>query len=57
METTITCPFCGEPTEVSCDEDAGKHVFIQDCDVCCHPIQVVAHVSPDGELSISAERD
>ena len=56
MEATVTCPFCGEPTEVSVDDEAGKQSFIQDCDVCCHPIQIRARVTRDGELTVEADR-
>ncbi len=44
MATLVTCPFCGEPTEVSADDEAGRQVYIQGCDVCCQPIQVQARV-------------
>jgi hypothetical protein len=39
-----TCPYCGEPVELEIDE-IGLHEesFIEDCDVCCRPINV--HVS------------
>lgn len=56
MDTTVTCPFCGEPTEISVDDEAGRHTFIQDCDVCCHPIQVRARVSRDGEVTVDVDR-
>jgi len=56
MDASVICPFCGEPTEVSVDDEAGKQTFIQDCDVCCHPIQIRARVTADGELTIDADR-
>lgn len=57
METLVTCPFCGEPTAVTVDDEAGRHVFVQDCDVCCHPIQIRAVVGADGEVTVDPERD
>ena len=56
MDATVTCPFCGEPTEIAVDDEAGRQAFIQDCDVCCHPIQIRARVTPDGELTVEADR-
>jgi cysteine-rich CPXCG protein len=56
MDALVTCPYCGEPTEVTVDDEPGRHVFIQDCDVCCHPIQVRAHVDRDGEVTVDGER-
>ena len=36
-----TCPYCGEPVELTVDPDGGGHqVFVEDCPVCCRPWQV-----------------
>jgi transcription elongation factor Elf1 len=56
MESQVTCPFCGEPTIISVDDEGGRQTFIQDCDVCCHPMQVRARVRDDGELDVDVER-
>lgn len=56
MDATVTCPYCGEPTEISVDDEPGRHSFIQDCDVCCHPIQVRARVTADGDVTVDADR-
>jgi hypothetical protein len=55
MDSTVSCPYCGEPTEIGVDDEAGKHVFIQDCDVCCRPIQVRARVDVDGEVELDTD--
>jgi hypothetical protein len=57
MDAEVTCPFCGEPTEIVVDDEAGAQSFIQDCDVCCHPIQIRARVDDDGELVVEADRE
>lgn len=37
------CPHCLEPMEVALDPETEGRV-VQDCDVCCHPCElVVAH--------------
>jgi hypothetical protein len=56
VDATVTCPYCGEPTEIAVDDEAGKQAFIQDCDVCCRPIQIRARVTRDGRVSIDADR-
>ncbi|MCG5055308.1 MAG: CPXCG motif-containing cysteine-rich protein [Myxococcales bacterium] len=59
MNETVTCPFCGEPTEVMIDvepESTGTQSFVQDCDVCCHPMDVTAHVDDEGEVAVWVER-
>ncbi|HKE20091.1 MAG TPA: CPXCG motif-containing cysteine-rich protein [Kofleriaceae bacterium] len=54
METEVQCPYCGEWTTVTGDEAGGRSV--EDCVVCCRPIDVVVSVSEDGELSVTARR-
>ena len=46
MNASVIGPFCGEPTEVAVDDEAGKQTFIHDCDVGGHPIQIRARVTP-----------
>lgn len=59
MDETVICPFCGEPTSVVLDADpgmAGTQVFVQDCEVCCHPMTVRATVDEDGQALVDVER-
>ena len=54
-----TCPFCWEPVELDFDPaeaGPGAHRFVQDCDVCCHPLAVTVRVDGDGEVSVEVER-
>jgi len=54
VETEVQCPYCGELTTVTGDEVGGRSV--EDCVVCCRPIDVIASVSEDGELSVTVRR-
>lgn len=44
METiafrTVLCPYCGEPIELQVDASSGSQAYIEDCSVCCRPIEV-----------------
>lgn len=42
------CPYCGEPVEALLDLSGGNQQYIEDCPVCCRPIQFELHT--DGEL-------
>jgi hypothetical protein len=54
---TIQCPYCGEPFETQIDSSAGSAFYIEDCRVCCRPIEVSLEVGTDGELSsVTARR-
>lgn len=39
-ESEVECPFCGEPITLVIDASAGSQSYIEDCSVCCRPIQV-----------------
>lgn len=46
----IHCPYCGESFETSVDLSAGSQSYVEDCAICCRPIEVRLTVSDDGEL-------
>lgn len=57
---TITCPYCGENYATQIDLSAGSQRYIEDCAVCCKPIEVNLRVSADGallDISTSTDRD
>ncbi len=37
---TLSCPYCGEPITLQIDGSAGDQHYIEDCSVCCRPIEV-----------------
>ena len=48
MQVELSCPYCGESLTFVVDETGGKtQVYIEDCAVCCEPIEVRAQVGPD----------
>jgi hypothetical protein len=47
---TITCPYCGEPIEITLDLSVESQQQVEDCSVCCRPI-VVSYSAVDGELA------
>lgn len=42
------CPYCGEPIELVVDPSLDHQNYIEDCFVCCRPIQVQVHFDGDG---------
>lgn len=54
MEAEVECPYCGETTAIALDEAGGR--MVEDCTVCCRPIDVSARVNADGEVSIRVRR-
>jgi transcription elongation factor Elf1 len=53
----IQCPYCGENYETQIDLSAGAQRYIEDCQICCQPIDLVITVDHAGALeSIDARR-
>jgi hypothetical protein len=54
---TETCPYCGEPIELVVDAgDAGQD-YIEDCQVCCQPIEVRVRDTGAAEPVLELLRD
>lgn len=39
-EHYFTCPYCWENISMLIDKSILKQTYIEDCEVCCNPIQV-----------------
>jgi hypothetical protein len=48
-EADITCPHCGEVFPLAIDTSIREQSFIEDCTVCCRPIQLTVRSRP-GEI-------
>ena len=46
----LHCPYCGESLETTVDCSAGSQAYIEDCAICCRPIEVRIRVGGEGEL-------
>jgi hypothetical protein len=46
----IHCPYCGEGYETIVDLSGGSQRYVEDCAVCCRPIEISLQVGDDGEL-------
>jgi hypothetical protein len=52
----IVCPYCGETIEIVIDGSLEQQSYIEDCSVCCRPIELAITVLDD-EISVVAKRD
>ena len=52
LETTVevACPYCGETITLLLDLSVESQSYIEDCSVCCQPMNVSYRVE-DGELT------
>lgn len=53
----VRCPYCGERLSLTVDCSVEFQDYVEDCQVCCRPINVAARVEDDGEVSVSARRE
>jgi len=40
VEHFFQCPYCWEEISMILDESIRKQTYIEDCEVCCNPIEV-----------------
>ncbi|MCC3751356.1 MAG: CPXCG motif-containing cysteine-rich protein [Halorhodospira halophila] len=48
-ERSVSCPYCGEPFQLLLDTDGEDTDYVEDCPVCCAPIQVAVRWSMGGD--------
>lgn len=53
----VGCPYCGELIDVLIDCSIDEQDYIEDCQVCCHPIRFLVSVGEDGEPVVQACRE
>ena len=47
----VACPYCGEEFETSVDASAGLCSYVEDCQVCCQPIEMELRVDENGAFT------
>lgn len=52
-DRTVHCPYCDESIDVLIDNSVPEQDYIEDCQVCCRPINVRVTIAFDGNLSLS----
>jgi Cysteine-rich CPXCG len=57
MEISVECPYCGETLELWVDQSGGAtQKYVEDCAVCCQPMEVLVEIEGDEECSVSVRR-
>ncbi len=55
-EKPLNCPYCGEAITILVDLSVGNQHNIEDCFVCCRPIEL--HIEIDGDnITLSGHTD
>ncbi|HSJ05637.1 MAG TPA: CPXCG motif-containing cysteine-rich protein [Longimicrobiales bacterium] len=54
----IVCPYCGEAIDLVIDPGGGTvQEYVEDCEVCCRPLQLSVSWGDDGSASVEAVTD
>lgn len=56
VETDVACPHCGESFPLLVDTSQGDQSLVEDCSVCCRPINLTIYCRP-GEILDLREAD
>ncbi len=54
-EQQYTCPHCWQTSAIQLDLSVGSQSFVQDCEVCCNPIEFRYSTSGGELVSFSYE--
>jgi hypothetical protein len=54
---SVRCPYCGEDVHTRVDLSAGETSYVEDCQVCCQPMQLSIERTSEGMLeAVTARR-
>jgi len=57
QETAISCPYCGEGITILIDGSVQEQQYIEDCEVCCQPMDIRVRLSANGEGQVEARHE
>ncbi len=59
VESRVNCPYCGESITLVVDCSIEEQDYIEDCFVCCRPINITVLTVDDAEpiLTVAAENE
>ncbi|MDD5272317.1 MAG: CPXCG motif-containing cysteine-rich protein [Methylovulum sp.] len=53
----IQCPYCGEDIDIVVDTSVAEQSYIEDCQVCCKPIEIFVSVEDGGIVELLVRSD
>lgn len=55
---SVQCPYCGEPIELLVDDSVDRQEYVEDCPVCCRPIEVTVALEEGApRVRVAADSD
>ena len=56
VEVDFSCPYCFAPISMLLDPSVPAQTYVEDCEVCCHPIEVTYRADGDAITALEVER-
>jgi len=56
MEHFFTCPYCWEQISMILDSSEEQSDYIEDCEVCCRPIEIVFKFSDENLIKFESKK-
>jgi hypothetical protein len=53
-EQFFNCPYCTQKISMLIDLSVPAQSYIEDCEICCRPIEISYQVSDDDEIAFEA---
>jgi transcription elongation factor Elf1 len=55
VEHSFDCPYCGEEITMVLDTSVPRQTYVEDCEVCCHPIEISFTVEDESLTEFNAK--
>jgi hypothetical protein len=54
VEVAVQCPYCWEEITLLIDASIEMQDYVEDCEVCCRPIDFIVEVDDQGRAKVEA---
>jgi len=54
IETRVQCPYCWESFSLLVDGSVESQEYVEDCEVCCRPIDFAVEVDELDDVTVTA---
>ncbi len=54
IESRVQCPYCWEEFSLLVDASVESQEYVEDCEVCCRPIDFVVEVDAEDRVVVEA---
>jgi transcription elongation factor Elf1 len=56
LDHAFACPYCGETISMTLDLSVDEQQYIEDCEVCCRPIELYVGAEDEHLIRFEARR-